>query len=101
MKVTQKEYDEMQVDLEYIERILDIKYKGVDHWESKWQEAQEWLKKAEIEKDLSVDVRNIELIYYGLRGKYKNKSYLLPGRFNWDFARSPGGNKLLVPTEKE
>ena len=103
MKVTREEYDAMENEVSSIERTLDTKYKGIDHWETKWHDAKILLEKAEVEKDLSVDVVKpvLEIMPYMLNGKYRNKGYLLPGKFNWDFKLSPGGNKLLVPTERE
>lgn len=122
MKVTQEKFDDkrkelanIQDDLQYHIKCHREFFKSIEtqtkarnlhgdqivSLENREIRATCWLRDADIEKDLSVEVTKAHPYLKPMMiGKYANKGYMLDQVFDWNFTQSEANNILLIPTKK-
>lgn len=108
MKVTQEEFDvkrkelgEVQAKIQDIQRTINMYTLKSIKSEIFRNTLQAWLQDADIEKDLSVDVREVKMGTVSKRifGMYKHKGYYLNSMYNWEIRTDDEGIQVAIPTK--
>lgn len=107
MKVTQEKFDDRRKELEDVQQDLktkEIEFRNCRHNRNNLsiqvKSIQNWFELVDIEKDLSLNVRDMKLIRVRNFYNYRDKGYYLDAFYDWNLVIDNGGVEVLVPTKK-